>query len=87
MNPRSELQALVVLFRLLLVAAVNLIVPVKRVGMSTNIEAVIAGHNKVYWTNRTSEVKGILEELGNLTSRLEEVTHMSSKMNPVDIGI
>ena len=58
MNPRAELQALVVLFRLLLVAAVNLTVPVKRVGMSTNIEAVIAGHNKVYWTNRTSEKRG-----------------------------
>ena len=86
---------MVVLCRLLMVTAVSLDRPVERVSISINHEAVIAavlqkgpyiGQDKVYWTNRTSEIKGILEELKIQASDVEEVTHMSSKLNPADIG-
>ena len=74
-----------------MVAAVKLAGQLEQMSISTDSEAFIAavsqkglytGQDKVYWTNTTIEVKGILEELRNLTSEVEEVTHVSSKMNP-----
>ena len=93
--PKAEPQALIVLCRLIMVAAGSLDWPVEQERISTYSEAVIAavsqrglyaGQDKVYWTNRPSEVKGILQELKSQASNVEEVTHVSSKLNPADIG-
>ena len=43
--------------------------------------------DRVFWTNRWSEIKEILQELSVRADKVEEVTHVQSKLNPADIGI
>ena len=91
--PRAKLQVLVVMYRLLLISALNFAVWLERISESTNSEAIITAmlqkglyeeQDKIYWTNRTCKIKRIGEELRSLVGMMEKVSHVSSKQNPVD---
>ena len=90
--PRGELCAVVVMACLLLLAALNLATPIHRISMSTDSACVIDALGKSgssfqpYWQNRVSEVAGLREELATRCSMLEPITHVSSALNPADLG-
>ena len=90
--PRGELCAVVVMARLLLLAALHLATPIQRISMSTDSECVIKALAKSgssfqpFWQNRVSEVVGLREELATRCSTLEPVTHVPSSLNPADLG-
>ena len=90
--PRGELCAVVVMLRLAVLAATHLATPIHRISLSTDSECVIAALSKSgssfkpYWQNRVSEIAGLQQELSTRCEVLEPVTHVSSALNPADLG-
>ena len=90
--PRGELQALVVLHRLVL--AVLEALPFRCLSVSTYTDSLCslgAMHKpssslKPFFGNRVLEVLRIREQLGEMTDELAPVSHVPGDLNPADLG-
>jgi hypothetical protein len=90
--PRGELQALVVLLRLLVATAGALRHRARKVTVFSDSECTLAALKKSgalmrpYFANRVSEALMLLKELGELCEEGVEVRHVSGSLNPADLG-
>ena len=90
--PRAELQALIVLLRLLKAAASAVAEPPKWIAAFTDSECAVAALEKSgasllpFFANRVAEGNILLKELAELTSTLHPVYHVPGFLNPADMG-
>ena len=91
-EPREELQAVVIMSRLLLIALSAAAFTASRVVLSTDSAVCVAALKKVgvsmnaFFANRVSEVRHILGEAREKAEEVEDVRFVEGKLNPADQG-
>jgi transposase InsO family protein len=90
--PRGELQAMVVLLRLMASMVSSLWMKVGKITVFSDSQCTLAALRKVgaplrpYFANRVSESLALLKELEKLCDTVVRVRHVPGKLNPADLG-
>ena len=90
--PRAEMQAVVMLVRLIMVALRAAAFTCKLVTSSTDSGCSVAALRRTgsslhpYFANRVAEIRHTLQEARKLAEQVEDVTHVPGAKNPADMG-